>query len=234
MCSGKWGRWYAPVGWVCLLPVALLLLLLVPESAQAKTSVGARIGWADVNDEVFEGSGDLGGTDLYGIQVTLSLLTLFELEVAGEYVNEDFSFDFLEDVGHGEYEDIALYATLRAPVFALPVLPIQIYAGGGLNVHWVDRTIEVPGQTLRLPGARSAPPGHPPGIAARLLADGIEETIEDVAGEDSEAGWHAVAGARLGFPGMAITIFAEGRYMDGFDEGLPASKAVYAGVSLGL
>jgi hypothetical protein len=209
-------------------------LLPLSDPAEGKTSVGARIGWSDVNDEVFEGSGDLGGTDLYGLQVSLSLLSLFELEVAGEYVSEEFSFDFVDDVGQGEYEDITLYATLRAAVFALPVFPIQIYGGGGLNVHWVDRNIDVPGLSLGLPGAGSALPGDQPGVAPRLSADGIEETIEDVAGEDSEAGWHAVAGARLAFPNAAISVFAEGRYMDGFDEGLPASKSVYAGISLSL
>ncbi len=203
---------------------ALALLLAPAPPAQAGGSVGVRFGWADVSDEVFKGSGDLGGTNLIGLHLNIGLLPLLDVEVAGEYTSEEFSFtegvvEGFEAAGDGEWEDMALYATGRAKVLGFAFLPIHGYVGGGLNVHWAELTLE----NYEHVG------GDPPG------GNEFEEAVEDVAGDRSEAGWHLVAGVRLAPPASPLSAFLEARYMKGFDaDRLPESKAIYLGASIGL
>lgn len=213
----------------------LLLLLLLPGTSRASGAVGIRFGWANVADEFFEGSGELGGTNLAGLHLWFDLIPLLEIEVAGEYISEEFSFtegffDGIEAAGDGDYEDITLYATGRVKILSLPALPLHIYAGGGLNVHWMDLAIDVDPSSLTLA------PGAEQDVRSNRSAydDELEEAVRKVAGDRSEMGWHAVAGLRLSFSGTGFSVFLEGRYMDGFDEWVPQSNSVYGGFSLGF
>jgi hypothetical protein len=207
----------------CVLGAGLLILLalvLASQEAAAGAAVGVRLGYADVGDDVLKKAGSLGGTDLVGIHLQLDG-PLIELEAAGEYVKEGFSFgkaliEGFEAAGKGDYEDIALLATARLKVFTLMILPAYGYVGGGLNVHWVDLTLD---DVRQVSGGSSS---------------GFDEAVKDVAGQNSRTGWHAVAGVRLGVAGVPISGFVEGRYLDGFAKELPESKSIYAGVSFRL
>jgi hypothetical protein len=209
--------------------IVCLLSLLLTGSAVAGNGVGIRYGWADVPDEVFEGSGDLGGTNLVGMHLRLGLIPLLNVEVAGEYTNSKFNFedglfDGIEAAGEGEYEDMSLLASVRMNVFSLIVLPLQLYVGGGLNVHWVELKFEDAPQLVTEGNLQGGKDG----------ADDLEDAVESIAGESSEAGWHLLGGAELAFPGSGLSIFIEGRYMDGMDSDAPKSNSVYGGITIEL
>jgi hypothetical protein len=227
------------------------LLFAFPIATQpcsAGASVGVRYGWADVSDEVFEGSGDLGGCNLAGIHLELDLLPLITVEVAGEYVSQSFEFSDgmfagIKAAGSGEYEDLTLYVSGRLKVLSLVVLPLQCYVGGGFNVHYVDLTIDddfepvvtsaVPGGAV---GAEALSAGEPVGrmTACAGWQDDLEDAVADVAGKTTRVGWHLLAGLRLLFPGVPISVFVEGRYADVFGENVPKATALYGGASLDL
>ncbi len=202
---------------------ALLALAGLTAAGRAEVTVGVRAGWSDVADEVFTGSGELGGTTLMGAHLGVGLLSLFELEVAGESITEEFDFSEgaigpFEAVGEGTWEDLALYTTLRARLLRLVFLPVQFYAGGGLNLHWAELTLENVGLANR-----DAGPGD------------LEDEVKKVAGERTELGWHLVGGLRVVPGDFPVWLFAEGRYLKGFDtEKLPRSTSVYLGLSFRL
>ena len=126
----------------------------------------------------------------------MDLLPLITVEVAGEYVSE--SFEFTDGVfagigaaGSGEYEDLTLYVSGRLKVFSLVGLPLRCYVGGGLNVHYVDLTIDdgLERKVIRAvpAGAAAAPAlsaGQPVGkmTACAGWEDDIEDDVAEVAG----------------------------------------------------
>lgn len=208
------------LGWAGLMVAGVFVLGLISPAA-AGGGVGARFGYANVSDDVFTGSGDLGGTNLIGLQVNFNLGPLLAIEAAGEYVSEKFSFteglfEGIEAAGDGKYEDMGLFVTGRIDLLNLMILPLKGYAGGGVNAHWVN---------LKVENAEAGDPGN---------ADQLENAIEKVAGDSSEAGWHLVAGVRFAPVGLPLAAFLEGRYMKGLDDDLPSSKAIYLGVNIAL
>jgi hypothetical protein len=222
--------------WISAGVLCVVTLLVSADEGAALGRVGLRVGWSDASGEVLQGGGALGGTDMVGIHLAADLLSLLEIEIAGEYINEEFGFSeaVLEGVkaaGKGDFEDITMLATARIDLLRLAPFPVQGYVGGGLNVHWTDLQLrDVVEATQRRPVPSVAGPAY-------LGAPGteeLEEAVEKVAGENSEAGWHLVAGLRLSSPGLPVALFLEGRHLDGFSDGVPESRSVYAGFSLGL
>ncbi len=205
--------------------LALVLMFSPLAPAYASGGVGIRFGVADVPAEVFRGSGDLGGTNLVGLHLSISPLPLIDLEVAGEYIKEEFSFkegffDGIEATGKGDYEDISLLATARFQLFSLILVPFDIYIGGGLNSHFVD---------LQIDESNAAEIVDP-----KANADDLEDAVKKVVGPRSEVGWHVVGGIRLSLPQSPLSIFAEARYLQGMTDDLPDSRSIYVGFSLGL
>ena len=222
MSGGMWAG--TVLGWLAKRTLVAVVAITIGVTVAHASAVGVRFGYADVSDDVFTGSGEVGSTNLIGLQLVIDFFPLLELEAAGEYVSEKFGFteglfDGIEAAGSGEYEDMGLFLTGRLKLLTMAFLPIQGYAGGGLNVHWVDLTIKNP--TVVDQGG-SGGQGE------------LEEAIEKVAGDSSEAGWHAVLGARLSLPGIPLSAFLEGRYAKGFDEDLPDSKSIYLGANIAL
>jgi len=200
---------------------ALLLLAGWTASCRAELSVGLRFGWTNVSDEVFSGSGKLGGTNLIGAHLAFGLGPRLELEVAGEHFSKEFDFSAgliggLEAVGDGEWEDLALYGSGRVRLIGFAFLPLDVYGGGGLNVHWIDLALE-----------------HVTRSGADAGAGDLDDAIEELAGERSELGWHVLGGVRLALSGSALSVFAEARHMRGFDtDRIPASSSIYLGAAL--
>ncbi len=217
-------RWITRICRIGFAGGLLSAALAIGTGSAGAGAVGVRFGYADVSDDLFTGSGDLGGTNLVGLQFALGLGPWLEIEAAGEYVQEEFRFteglfDGVEAAGKGEYEDMGMFLTARLNVLSVPLLPIQGYAGGGVNVHWIDLTVDA---APVAGGGRQDDPND------------LEDAIEKVAGDSSEAGWHAVIGLRFAPMGLPLSAFLEGRYLTGFGDDLPESKSVYVGVNLSL
>lgn len=223
-----------------MLLVSTLVWLAVPGIAAASSSVGVRYGWMNASGELFKGSGDLGSGDMVGIQLELGLLPMLSVEAAGEYVNQKLAFShaLFDDIaaqGDVDYEDVTLYLTGRWYAISLMALPLKVYGGGGLHVHYADVTVEnaVPTTFVPLGAALSASPPavrHAPGNTT----DDLERAIEDATGARTRVAWHLVAGVRLDPPGSPILLFVEGRYAEPFEDGVPKAKSVYAGLSIRL
>lgn len=191
-------------------------------AAQAATAtVGVRFGRANVTGELFHGSPELTG-DLAGVQLGFRLVPAVQVEVAGEYARDAFRFehgffDGIEAAGAGEYEDVTLRATARVRVLAWMLVPLEVYAGGGAGVHYIDLALR--------------------DVAPVPSADGdLEDAIRAETGAATKIGWHAVAGARVQVGGAPFAFFLEGRYEDPFqaDAGVPTAMAVYLGLDINL
>jgi|WetSurMetagenome_2_1015567.scaffolds.fasta_scaffold315368_2 hypothetical protein len=221
-----------------VLLVSTLVWMTMPGIAAAGSSaVGVRYGWMNATGELFKGSGDLGSGDMVGIQLELGLLPTLSVEAAGEYVNQKLAFNhaLFDDIaaqGDVDYEDVTLYLTGRWYAISLMALPLKIYGGGGLHVHYADVTVENATEAV-------VPKADPEAMMAARHATGdtagdLERAIEDATGARTRVAWHAVAGVRLDPPGSPILIFVEGRYAEPFEDGLPKVKSVYAGLSIRL
>jgi hypothetical protein len=187
----------------------------------ASATVGVRYGMANATGELFHGSPDLTG-ELVGVQLGLRWVPALQVEIAGEYTSHAFSFEhgLFEGVaaaGAGEYEDVTLLATARVRVLAWMLVPLEVYAGGGASVHYVDLAL------------------HDVAPVSSAGSD-LEDAIRAVAGEATKIGWHLVAGARITALGSPFALFLEGRYQDPFraDTGVPTTASVYLGVDINL
>jgi len=222
--TGEWAtrRAWRFAGWASAL---LAGILLAAPAFAGSSSVGVRYGWADASGDLFQGSPDLGGCNLAGVQLGLDLLPLVQVEVAGEYVSQSFGFAEglfagIKATGKGDYEDLTLFVTGRANLLSLFVLPVKGYVGGGANVHYADVKIKDATQVLG------------PGV----LSGDLEDAIRKATGKTTRVGWHLVAGLRLAFTGFPASVFLEGRYQDPFkrDQGVPTTKSLYVGLSFNL
>ena len=214
--------------------LALTALMAAPTAARAGADVGLRIGWAEVDTEVLEDAGKLGGTDLVGIHLGAGT-PIFEIEAAGEYVTQAFEFseaviDTFKAAGTGDYEDLTFYLTGKLKLFALPAFPLSFYVGGGLNVHFDKTEITEAG----IVNGAGTPAGRHSTPAAQIDPGDLEKAIEDVAGESSEAGWHVVGGAKLRVPKAPLSFFIEGRVMRTFEDQVLNHNSVYLGGSIDL
>lgn len=196
--------------WGLLIPVVLLFLAGAATSAEAQLRFGARAGYADYDGSAFLDSGDLGDVVLVGAQIVFPVLDRVELEIAGEGTSEDLEFETTigEDLvaGDAEWNDLAIYASLRLRL--LPVLAgvAHIYGGGGIGAHFTEVSIE---------------------DFDEALADYVDEVEE----EDNDFEWNALAGVAVEL-GSFLEIFGEGRYRDITGENRPEGYAIYAGFNL--
>jgi len=188
--------------------------------AGAESWVGARYGRYEASGGIFEGSGDLEGGELLGVQLGVRLGPLLEVEVAGEQVSEDLRFEegIFEGIaaaGEAHFKDLILYLSGRVDLVTFPLLPMKGYLGGGLNVHYAEVSVE-----------DAAP--------AEAGAEDLEQAIEDSIGERTRGGWHALGGVRLCLPALQLAVFVEARLSDSFEADLPQFRSLYAGASLRL
>lgn len=205
--------------------------------AWGEAAVGVRYGWLDAKGDLFEGSGDLGGGDLVGIQLDVVPTPWLGFELAGEYVDRDLEFtraqlDEMTVRGSAAYENLTIYLTLRLYPISFVALPLKLYAGGGVHVNYADLEVEEAGDASFVP--RSASPG---------IGDDIADAVAEIAGPRNRGGWHAIAGLKLAPRGFPFCFFVEGRHAEPFPlgsgdeadaESLPEHKSVYAGVSIRL
>lgn len=212
-----WLNWNSRAGGLLLIGV----LSGVPGAAHATGAAGVRIGYSNAGDEVFEGGGELDGTNMVGLQLRLDLLPKLSIEAAGEFISQELGaregfIGGYDAATGGDYEDLTFFATAQLTLISLPGLPLRGYVGGGLNVHW----IEFDAGDYSYNGA-----GDPP--------DGFEAAIREYTGERSEVGWHAVAGVALRLPKAPLSGFLEVRYVDSAEsDAAIASKSLYAGISI--
>lgn len=189
-------------------------------AAHGGTELGIRYGRADLTgNDLFPGSGDLGGTPLFGLHAILDVLPLVDVELAGEAYDEDFSFNDGEfgDVvidGTGNFKDTAILATGKVGLPVTLLGPGSVYGGLGVSAHLVD--VEV------TPDAGSG------------VGEDVDAAIEDVVGERTEFEWHAVIGLSTGFPAVPVSAFVELRYQDVLDSKTPDLGSAYLGLNLRL
>ncbi len=201
----------------CVAFLVLVALVSIP-AARGDSSVGMRIGYSQASGELFSGDYDFDwdGVSLYGVQLELDFLRLVTFEAAGEYTKSDFTIKGAsEQLADGDYEDFLILGSVKLNVFSLPGSPLRVYVGGGLNAQFVDKKVAIR-------------------VTDQSGESEIEEKVKDILGEDTEVGWHALAGAKLKFPAAPLFIFLEARYNVPFSEDAASHKSVYAGVGIGV
>lgn len=212
-------RWNGSTIAVGLLMIGLLLAL--PRTGQAGAGAGLRVGYANADDEVFKGGGELDATNMVGLQLRLDLVPSLSIEAAGEFISQELGaregiIGGYEAATEGDYEDLTFFATLKLKVITLPLFPLHGYVGGGFNVHWID----FKAKDYVYAGAGEEP-------------EGFEGAIKKYTGERSEVGWHLVAGVALRPAKAPLSGFLEARYLDSSEtDAAIASKALYAGLSI--
>ncbi|MFB3909944.1 MAG: hypothetical protein ACE15D_16250 [Candidatus Eisenbacteria bacterium] len=194
-----------------LLPFAIVLEVLVPGPVVAATQIGIRGGWSHASRDVFPGSGDLGGSGLYGFTGSIGLLPMLDVEFAYERYTNDFSFDsaHFEDTlfgGKGSYEDQAYLVTgkLHLPFLAAP---FGLYAGGGGSLHHIN-------------------------FHVTAADDSFDDIADQLGDERNEWEWHIVAGSSFRIPVLPVAAYAEYRFQNVSGNGAPRYHSIYGGLNL--
>lgn len=215
--------------------VALAVILTLVTSVRAHGGafeLGGRAGFADLSDDVFEGAHDLGSMHLLGGQVLLGLGARLSIEVAGEVTSEEIEFrdeglagEIFE--GKAEWEDRAIYTSLRLHLLPIALGAATLYAGGGGGVHFTEANVIDP-----VPVGRS---GEGTQEGARASGgDPTQDWIDDLEGEKEQVEWHLLGGVSLRPQAVPFTFFGEVRYQDVTEKQGPSGYALYAGLNLRL
>lgn len=199
---------------------ALIALLVVSLSASGAHSagfgIGASIGTMSYNGQVLPGAGDPDGDLRYGVHVKMSPIPIFDLELRGEYFKTNFAYSFDPAPGTTvntdmEFQDFAMYLSLRYKFFSGPGVPVSLYASGGLGWHLINTE-----------------------ILSALGASVSSLSVENLTSE-SRMGWHAIVGGQFSTIGFPFAVFVEGRYetVDLEADNL-SGTGVYGGLTLQL
>jgi len=208
--------------------VAAVTILSVCGPARAGLQLGARAGYADLQGDVFRGSGDLSGTGLFGIQAIFSALPRVNLCLAGEAKNDKLTFSGAGDLseqfnGKAEWRDLGLYASLHLHLIPIGVGPLGLYAGGGGGVHFTEMTLS--DVTSSTPKSAAGPLG---------AAGPVDDFIKQVEEKKSDFAWHLLAGTSFSLPVLPLAVFAEVRFEDVTGDFTPRGYSAYAGLNLSL
>ncbi len=190
----------------------LCTALLCAGSAEAVVQLGARGGYAHAAGDLFPGSGQLGGSGLYGVVMSVGLMPTVDIEVAWERYRKEFTFEeaAFEDSffgGDGNYEDQAYLVTgkLHLPIGGI----LGLYGGGGGGLHRIDLSVKSDDPT-------------------------VQEYLDQLNEIDRDWEWHAVAGAQIKLPSVPILIYGEYRFQNVTGGADVRYNSVYAGLNLFL
>ena len=223
------GRWR--IGWG--IPLACLLAAAGTSSVRAGASFGFHAGWTDQRGDIFRGSGKLGTTNLFGLQASFPLMPMVSLSLAGEAKNDSAHFNaagdaFNEFGGRADWDDVALFASLRLRLVPLSTGPFNLYGGGGVGVHFTKITILPAPPLTKISSAGRRPVPQEIGEAAVSAPEFILQTEE----KQTNISLHALAGASLGLPVFPLSVFAEGRLEQTTGSYKPRGFTIYGGLDL--
>jgi hypothetical protein len=190
------------------LTILILLALSTPADA-VLLQLGLRGGYAHTSGEVFSGSGDPGGSGLYGVVASLSPIPGLEAEFAYERTTTEFDFTgaayedaFFDGSADLEQQLYALTAKGHIPI-AGPL--VSLHVGAGVSSHRLDLAIDSD-------------------------AD-LGEAFDSIARDRDEWAWHAVAGLGVGLGSLPLRAYGEARYEDIGGTVTPTVSSVYAGLN---
>lgn len=192
----------------CVVALVATLFFSV-ETSQALTGLGfgLRGGMVSVDDPNTEES--VSGVTMLGAHLKIGTLPILDLELSAEYARKKYDFP-VPGVGdkraEATYRLVSLNGTAKYN-FSITPVPIKPYLGGGLGMHFVASTVDLPELQTSVP---------------------IDPDFDD-----SKTGIHGLAGLALSFPLFPLEIFAEGRRVLIFTEDETTSaNSLYAGLTL--
>ena len=174
--------------------LALLLLFLVADQVDAGGArVGVRAGYAELDGTLYGLELKRGEDRLFGLQLILPIVSdRLAVQVVGEGTSDQFELtrDGVDSAARGsvDWQDLALYTSLRAEI--LPTGLFGLYVGAGVGVHVTEFDADQ---------------------LSRALEDAHQDLANEVDGKSSDIEWHGLGGVALGL-GSTIEIFGEGRY----------------------
>lgn len=181
--------------------------------ASGATQIGLRGGWSDASGELFAGSGDPGGSGIYGVVVAVGLLPAIDLEFAYERYAKEFRFNqaAYEDTFFGGEADVDNQAYLLTGKLHVPLLggPLGLYGGGGFSLHRLD-------------------------LKVRSSDDSVGDYLDRVSGDRNEWEWHLVGGVQFKLPILPLLAYGEYRYQDVTGKDNPRYSSIYGGLNLFL
>jgi len=195
--------------WCIVILSIFLFLSVAPSQALVGLGFGLRGGTVSVDDPNTEKS--LTGVTMLGAHLRVGTLPILDLEASAEYARKKYDFSFPvpgvgEQSAEATYHLVSLNGTAKYN-FSIVAVPIKPYLGGGLGMHFMASTVDLPELQTTVP---------------------IDSDFDE-----SKAGIHGLAGLALSFPLFPLEIFAEGRRTLIFTEDETTSEnAFYAGLTL--
>lgn len=203
------------------IPVLLALFLGIAPPAYALVgfSAGVKAGMADYQGDVLPGSGDLGSDVAYGVFLRLSAVPFVDLEFHTAYFARDFTYTYM--VGGQpveadmQFRDISVMVLAKKDIFRFPVLPLGLYAGGGVGWHLINTEL-----------AKD--------IAQGNFDPGSADNPFSLFNNSAKMAAHVLGGVHFAPKLSPISLYGEARYGRIFtDDGLGVLE-VEGGISLGF
>ena len=196
-------KWYAAA--------LAAILLLSSSTAQALTGLGFGLRGGTVSVDDPNTGKSVSGVTMLGAHLRVGTLPILDLEAGLKYARKKYDFSFPvpgvgEQSAEATYHLVSLNGTAKYN-FSIVAVPIKPYLGGGLGMHFLASTVDLPELQTTVP---------------------IDSDFDE-----SKAGIHALAGLAVSFPLFPLEIFAEGRRTLIFTEGETTSaNAFYVGLTL--
>ncbi|MEZ4648859.1 MAG: hypothetical protein R3E97_08745 [Candidatus Eisenbacteria bacterium] len=173
--------------------LSALLLSTHGDVLASNARLGIRAGYTEMDGTLYDLDLEPGDMALFGFHVIFPFLSdRLAFQIAGEGTSSELELtrDGLDDASRGkvDWQDLALYTSLRAEL--LPPGLLGFYVGGGVGVHLTeldqDQLVEA-------------------------LEDARDDIQDELDGSSSDLEWHGLAGVALGL-GSTFEVFGEGRY----------------------
>jgi len=163
----------------------IALVLSAAPPAEAQTGFGVRAASIAVNGDYIEMDPALA----YGAHVSLGFIPFLKLQVGAEYLSGTATYNYTPSIPAAEVEsdfkNIGVFLDVRKPIGLIPLFPLKLVVGGGLNYNLMSYVDQATFDT-------------PP-------AGGL--SVDDF----TQMGWHAMAGLLFKPPVLPFTITAEYR-----------------------
>ena len=175
--------------------IAFVALVLQPtaDAAASNARLGVRAGYSEMDGTLYDLDLEKGDVALFGFHVIFPFLAdRLAFQIAGEGSSSELELtrDGLDDASRGkvDWQDLALYTSLRAEL--LPPGLLGFYVGGGVGVHLTELDEDQ---------------------LVQALQDAHDDLQNELDGSSSDLEWHGLAGVGLGL-GSTFEVFGEGRY----------------------
>ncbi len=170
---------------IVLSVAAAALLVVTAVGAQAQTGFGLRAGQISVEGDNIT----MDASTAFGAHVALGFIPILKFQLGVEYLSGTATYNYTPGIAgsafDADYKSVGIFLDVRKPIGLIPMFPLKLLVGGGLNMNLMSYLDE----------------------AAFLAGGAGEPTLEDF----TQNGYHLMVGLVFKPPVLPFSISAEYR-----------------------